>query len=64
MRLHQRGVDLLVNLMDTQDHFDNVSREELRQLIHEAVIVFGQIIERDTPEEPDEKPMAGPARLV
>jgi hypothetical protein len=51
MQLHQRGVDLLLNLMDAEQHFDNFTRDELRQLISEAVVVFGQILERDIPEE-------------
>lgn len=56
MRLHQRGVDLLVDLMDAEQHFDTISRDELRRLISEAVVVFGQILERDVPQEPDIKP--------
>jgi hypothetical protein len=64
MRLHQRGVDLLVNLMDAQDHFDNVTRDELRQLIGEAVVVFGKLLERDIPDEPDERPRALPLRPI
>jgi len=56
MRLHQRGVDLLVDLMDAEQHFDTISREELRRLISEAVVVFGQILERDVPQEPDMGP--------
>ncbi len=56
MRLHQRGVDLLVDLMDAEQHFDTISRDELRRLISEAVVVFGQILERDVPHEPDMGP--------
>ncbi len=56
MRLHQRGVDLLVDLMDAEQHFDTISRDELRRLISEAVVVFGQILERDVPQEPDMGP--------
>ena len=51
-QLHQRGVDLLLNLMDAEEHFDEVKRDELRHLIREAVVVFGQLLERDTPEAP------------
>jgi hypothetical protein len=64
MRLHQRGVDLLVNLMDAEEHFDAVTRDELRHLIGEAVIVFGQILERDVPDEPDEQTRTHPVRLI
>lgn len=49
-QLHQSGVDLLLNLMDAQDHFDQVTCDELRQLIGEAVVVFGMILERDVPK--------------
>ena len=51
-QLHQRGVDLLLNLMDAEEHFDNVTPDELRHLISESVIVFGQLLERDSPAEP------------
>lgn len=63
MRLHQRGVDLLVNLMDAEQHFHETKPEELRQLISEAIIVFGQLLERDIPEEPDGPSVSIPARL-
>ncbi len=65
MRLHRRGVDLLVNLMDAEEHFDQVTPDELRQLISEAVIVFGQLLERDIPEEPAEPAyIEKPATLI
>lgn len=51
MILHQRGADLLVNLMDAEQHLDSMSQAELRELIHEAIDVFGKILERDIPEE-------------
>jgi hypothetical protein len=63
MRLHQRGVDLLVDLMDAEQHFDRASPDELRRLIREAVVVFGQLLERDIPDEPDKRPVTRPARL-
>jgi hypothetical protein len=50
MQLHQRGVDLLLNLMDAEQHFEDVSRDELRRLISEAVVVFGKLLERDIPQ--------------
>jgi hypothetical protein len=53
-QLHQRGVDLLLNLMDAEDHFDAFTRDELRHLIGEAVVVFGQLLDRDMPAEPVE----------
>ncbi len=59
MLLHQRGVDLLVNLMDAEEHFDTVEREELRSLISEAVVVFGEILQRDVPSVPVPPPEKG-----
>lgn len=44
MGMQQRSVDLLVDLMDAEQHFDEVTRDELRKLISEAVIVFSQIV--------------------
>jgi len=64
MRLHQRGADLLVNLMDAEEHFDTVSLDEYRSLVREAVVVFGQLPERDIPDEPDERPATRPVRLL
>jgi hypothetical protein len=64
MRLHQRGVDLLVDLMDAEDHFDSVTRDELHLLVREAVVVFGQLLERDIPDEPDEKPTPPRVQLL
>ncbi len=56
MKLHQRGVDLLVNLMDAEQHFDQLTPDELRRLISECVVVFGQIVERDVPREQPKQP--------
>lgn len=64
MRLHQRGADLLVDLMDAEEHFDKVSRDELRQLISEAVVVFGQLLERDIPDPPEPKRPKRPSWLT
>ena len=64
MRLHQRGVDLLVDLMDAEQHFDKATPEELHRLISEAVVVFGQLLERDIPDEPDERQFYRPARML
>ncbi len=44
MGMQQRSVDLLVDLMDAEQHFDEVTRDELRQLVSEAVVVFSQIV--------------------
>jgi hypothetical protein len=62
MRLHQRGVDLLVDLMDAEQHFDQTSPDELRRLIAESVVVFGQLLARDNPDDPGTRRMTGPNR--
>jgi hypothetical protein len=62
MQLHQRGVDLLVDLMDAEQHFDQVPSDELRRLIAESVVVFGQLLERDIPDDPRQEGSAGPSR--
>ncbi|MGN6304812.1 MAG: hypothetical protein ACTHNH_08355 [Mesorhizobium sp.] len=64
MRLHQRGVDLLVDLMDAEQHFDKTTPEELHRLIGEAVVVFGQLLERDIPDEPAEHPATRPRPIL
>jgi hypothetical protein len=53
-QLHQRGVDLLLNLMDAEEHLEALTQDELRHLIGEAVVVFGQLLDRDRPAEPVE----------
>ncbi len=47
MQLHQRGVDLLVNVMDAADHIETLSPEEIRRLLKAVADVMGQILERD-----------------
>lgn len=47
MKLHQRGVDLLVNVLDAADHVEDLSPEEIRRLLKEVADVMGLILERD-----------------
>jgi len=47
MQLHQRGVDLLVNVLDAADHVETLSPEEIRRLLKDVADVMGQILERD-----------------
>lgn len=47
MQLHQRGVDLLVNVLDAADHIETLSSEEIRRLLKAVADVMGQILERD-----------------
>lgn len=47
MELHQRGVDLLVNVMDATDHADQLTHDEMRRLLTEVAEVVSLILERD-----------------
>lgn len=47
--LHQRGVDLLLDVLDAQNHFDKATPEELRAILKETAIVLAQLLERDIP---------------
>lgn len=49
MQIHQRGVDLLVNVLDAADNLDSLTREEMRDLLKEVGIVLGSLLERDIP---------------
>jgi hypothetical protein len=56
MRLHQRGVDLLCNLMDAESHVEALTEREVRELLTQTISVLGDLLRRDIPEEPDERP--------
>lgn len=47
MQLHQRGVDLLMNVMEAVDQSDELTPQERRRLLQEVVEVMSQILERD-----------------
>ncbi len=47
MELHQRGVDLLVHVMDATDHADQLTHDEMRRLLTEVAEVVSLILERD-----------------
>lgn len=47
MRLHQRGVDLLVDVMDAADHLEELTQDETRRLLKEVAEVMSLILERD-----------------
>lgn len=49
MHLHQRGIDLLVNVQDAADHVDSLTREDIRQILEETSAVLGRLLERDSP---------------
>lgn len=47
MQLHQRGVDLLVNVLDSIDRIDQLTAAETRALLQEVAEVMSLILERD-----------------
>ena len=47
MELPQRGVDLLVNVLDASEHIDQLTRDDIRRLLREVAEVLSQILERD-----------------
>lgn len=47
MQLHQRGVDLLVDVMDAIDQVEQFTHDEIRRLLQEAADVMSLILERD-----------------
>jgi len=49
MQLHQRGVDLLLNVMDAADHVEKLTRDEMRQILEEVAEVLGELLKRDVP---------------
>lgn len=48
-QLHQRGVDLLVTVMDAADHVDKLSQEDIRVLLTDVVQILGELLKRDVP---------------
>jgi len=49
MQLHQRGIDLLVNVLDAADHIDLLTKEDVRRILDETSFVLGRLLERDIP---------------
>jgi len=47
MKLHQQGVDLLVDVMDTINHLDTMPKRDMQNLLERVSDVMGQILERD-----------------
>lgn len=51
MKLHQRGVDLLLNVQDALDHMEKLSAQEVRALLTETEVVLRDLLARDQPTE-------------
>lgn len=51
MRLHQRGVDLLLNIQDSLNHIERLSDTDVRNLLAETELVLRDLLDRDVPVE-------------
>jgi hypothetical protein len=51
-QLHQRGIDLLLNVMDAAEHAEKLSTEDIRRVLNEVAEVLGELLKRDVPFEP------------
>ena len=49
MKLHQRGVDLLVEIQTALDHIDKMSSKDVRGLLAETEVVLRDLLARDIP---------------
>ena len=48
-QLHQRGVDLLLNVMDAAEHVEKLSHDDMRRILKETAEVLGGLLKRDIP---------------
>lgn len=51
MKLHQRGIDLLLNIHDALEHSDKLSPKDVRALLAETEIVLRDLLARDVPKQ-------------
>jgi hypothetical protein len=49
MRLHQRGLELVVELLEAAEQLDRIGPLEHRALLQEAARVIGDLLARDVP---------------
>ncbi|MEQ1938632.1 hypothetical protein ABMA46_10280 [Mesorhizobium sp. CN5-321] len=58
MQVHQRGLDLMMNVQDAIDYVDILSKEDTLRLLREVNIVLSQLLEQDIPASgvPDGQP--------
>lgn len=55
MKLHQRGVDLLLNVQDATQHLDRLSSKDIRDLLTETEVVLRELLARDIPREVEDE---------
>ena len=49
MKIHQRGIDLLVEIHTALDHVEKLSFKDVRDLLNEAEFVLREVPARDMP---------------
>jgi len=50
-QLHQRGVDLLLNVMDAAEHVEKLTHDDTRRILKEVADVLGELLKRDMSAE-------------
>lgn len=61
MRIHARGLELVVEMLEAADHLDQLTPQEHRALLQEAAQVMGDLLARDVPSiEQTKQPAAKP----
>jgi hypothetical protein len=46
-QLHARGVELVVELLDTAEHFEKMPASDIKKLLRETSLVLGDLVARD-----------------
>lgn len=49
MKLHARGIELVVELLDAAEHIEHFSANEQRELLRETAQVLADLLKRDVP---------------
>lgn len=49
MKLHARGIELVVELLEAAEHVEQFSAEEQRTLLREAAHILADLLKRDIP---------------
>jgi len=48
---YQRGVDLLLNVMDAAEHVEKLSHDDMRRILKEVAEVLGELLKREIPAD-------------
>ena len=55
-QLHERGVELVLQLLDAADQLDSMPSDEVRALLRETATVLSELLKRDLPARHEEQP--------